>query len=53
MEPYKPEQWHDLFVMIGAAAGTLVGLFFVVVSVLTAWMLMFGMFNEAPPKARV
>jgi hypothetical protein len=33
MEPaYRPEQWHDLFTMIGAAAGSLVGLLFVVIS---------------------
>jgi hypothetical protein len=29
---YKPELWHDLFVMIGTSAGALVGLLFVVVS---------------------
>lgn len=29
---YRPEQWHDLFVMIGSAAGALVGLLFIVVS---------------------
>ena len=29
---YKPELWHDLFVMIGSAAGALVGLLFIVMS---------------------
>lgn len=29
---YKPELWHDLFVMIGTSAGALVGLLFVVMS---------------------
>lgn len=29
---YKPELWHDLFVMIGTSAGALVGLLFIVVS---------------------
>jgi hypothetical protein len=29
---YKPELWHDLFVMIGTAAGALVGLLFIVMS---------------------
>jgi hypothetical protein len=29
---YKPELWHDLFVMIGTAAGSLVGLLFIVMS---------------------
>jgi hypothetical protein len=29
---HTPEPWRDLFVMVGAAAGTLVGLLFVVVS---------------------
>ncbi|HEX4859779.1 MAG TPA: hypothetical protein VFV07_00990 [Rhizomicrobium sp.] len=29
---YQPERWHDLFVMIGSAAGALVGLLFIVVS---------------------
>ena len=29
---YKPELWRDLFVMIGTAAGALVGLLFVVMS---------------------
>ncbi len=33
MEPtYRPEAWHDLFVMIGTSAGALVGLLFVVMS---------------------
>jgi modulator of FtsH protease len=33
MEPvYRPEQWHDLFVMIGTSSGALVGLLFVVIS---------------------
>ncbi len=29
---FHPEAWHDLFVMIGSAAGALVGLLFIVVS---------------------
>jgi hypothetical protein len=29
---YKPDLWHDLFVMIGTSAGALVGLLFVVMS---------------------
>jgi hypothetical protein len=29
---YKPELWHDVFVMIGTSAGTLVGLLFIVIS---------------------
>ena len=29
---YKPELWHDLFVVIGTSAGALVGLLFVVMS---------------------
>ena len=29
---YQPEAWHDLFEMIGAAAGALVGLLFIVVT---------------------
>ncbi len=29
---YKPELWHDVFVVIGTSAGTLVGLLFVVIS---------------------
>ncbi|HEY4188328.1 MAG TPA: hypothetical protein VGP07_24855 [Polyangia bacterium] len=29
---YKPELWHDLFVMIGTSAGALVGLLFIVMS---------------------
>lgn len=29
---YQPELWHDLFEMIGAAAGALVGLLFIVVT---------------------
>lgn len=29
---YKPEEWHDLFVVIGTSAGALVGLLFVVMS---------------------
>ncbi len=29
---YRPELWHDLFEMIGASAGALVGLLFVVVT---------------------
>ena len=29
---YKPELWHDLFVMIGSSAGALVGLLFIVMS---------------------
>jgi hypothetical protein len=29
---YKPEQWHDVFVMIGTSAGALVGLLFIVIS---------------------
>ena len=29
---YKPELWHDVFLLIGGSAGTLVGLLFVVVS---------------------
>lgn len=29
---YRPELWHDLFVMIGGAAGSLVGLLFIVMS---------------------
>jgi|HubBroStandDraft_3_1064219.scaffolds.fasta_scaffold430209_2 hypothetical protein len=29
---YKPELWHDLFVVIGGAGGGLVGLLFVVMS---------------------
>jgi hypothetical protein len=29
---YKPESWHDLFVVIGTAAGALVGLLFIVMS---------------------
>lgn len=29
---YKPESWHDLFIMIGTSAGTLVGLLFIVIS---------------------
>jgi hypothetical protein len=29
---YKPELWHDVFVMIGTSAGALVGLLFVVMS---------------------
>lgn len=33
MEPaYKPEAWHELFVMIGTSAGALVGLLFIVIS---------------------
>jgi hypothetical protein len=33
MDPaYRPEAWRDLFVMIGTAAGALVGLLFVVIS---------------------
>lgn len=33
MDPsYHPQQWHDLFEMIGASAGALVGLLFVVVT---------------------
>jgi hypothetical protein len=33
MEPaYQPGQWHDLFEMIGASAGALVGLLFVVIT---------------------
>lgn len=33
MEPaYQPEQWHDLFEMIGASAGALVGLLFIVIT---------------------
>jgi modulator of FtsH protease len=33
MEPaYRPDEWRDLFVMIGTAAGALVGLLFVVIS---------------------
>ncbi|HVZ68796.1 MAG TPA: hypothetical protein VG891_04990 [Rhizomicrobium sp.] len=32
MNTYDPEQWHDLFEMIGASAGALVGLLFVVVT---------------------
>lgn len=31
---YRPEQWHDLFVMIGTSAGALVGLLFIVMSLL-------------------
>ena len=29
---YKPELWHDVFVVIGTSAGTLVGLLFIVMS---------------------
>jgi hypothetical protein len=29
---FKPELWHDLFIMIGTAAGSLVGLLFIVMS---------------------
>ena len=29
---YKPELWHDVFVVIGSSAGTLVGLLFIVIS---------------------
>ena len=29
---YKPELWHDVFVVIGTSAGTLVGLLFIVIS---------------------
>lgn len=29
---YKPELWHDLFLMIGTSAGALVGLLFIVMS---------------------
>ena len=29
---YKPELWHDLFVVIGTSAGALVGLLFIVMS---------------------
>ena len=29
---YKPELWHDVFVMIGTSAGALVGLLFIVIS---------------------
>ncbi len=29
---YKPELWHDLFIMIGSSAGALVGLLFIVMS---------------------
>ena len=29
---YRPEAWHDLFVMIGSSAGALVGLLFIVMS---------------------
>ncbi len=33
MEPaYRPELWHDLFEMIGASAGALVGLLFIVIT---------------------
>lgn len=32
MTTYNPTQWHDLFEMIGASAGALVGLLFVVVT---------------------
>jgi hypothetical protein len=33
MDPsYHPQQWHDLFEMIGASAGALVGLLFIVVT---------------------
>jgi hypothetical protein len=33
MDPiYKPELWHDLFVMVGTSAGALVGLLFIVMS---------------------
>jgi hypothetical protein len=29
---YQPEQWHDLFVMVGGGAATLAGLVFVAMS---------------------
>ena len=29
---YRPESWHDVFVMIGTSAGALVGLLFIVMS---------------------
>ncbi len=29
---FKPELWHDLFIMLGTAAGSLVGLLFIVMS---------------------
>ena len=29
---FKPESWHDVFVVIGTSAGTLVGLLFIVIS---------------------
>lgn len=29
---YRPELWHDLFVMLGSSAGALVGLLFIVMS---------------------
>jgi hypothetical protein len=29
---YRPELWHDVFVMIGTSAGALVGLLFIVIS---------------------
>jgi hypothetical protein len=33
VEPaYRPELWHDLFEMIGASAGALVGLLFIVIT---------------------
>jgi len=29
---YRPEAWHDVFIVIGTSAGTLVGLLFIVIS---------------------
>jgi modulator of FtsH protease len=32
MEPFRPEQWHDFFIMVGGGSAALTGLVFVAMS---------------------